>query len=57
MEEIDKILKKVLKKLCWIFGIGYTLAGIIHIVVNSLGIESVFYGFKTLKIKLWKLKI
>ena len=32
MGKTDKILKKVLKQLCWTFGIGYALMGIIYIV-------------------------
>ena len=31
MEKTDKILRKVLKELCWTFVIGYALAGIIYI--------------------------
>ena len=34
MEKTDKILNKVLNKLCWTFGIGYALIGIIYIVAN-----------------------
>ena len=32
MENTDKILKEVLKKLCCTFGVGYSLIGIIYIV-------------------------